>query len=90
MKKTNGWLSFQLKSFQVPEYPEGETYADLLRWLICVMDHDDPQFGFVCGCLSYCCKFGGLTSDQAEAIGRVRDRVCSRWEKEQLLCQSDF
>lgn len=83
-------LTFSLDFFAVPRPPDSDLWADNLRWMVMVMDCDDPYLSFVAGCLSQALKMEGLTRKQATACERIKARVVAAWQKSALDCQSNF
>lgn len=88
MEENNAGLTFGLTFDQVPEMPTTGNYADQLRWLLIVMDFDDPRIGFVAGCFSYCVANGGLTHRQILTLEKIIPRVLDAYQSGMLLCQS--
>lgn len=80
-------LSFALDFYTVPEPPCDRLYVDILRWLLMVMDCDDPYLSFVAGCFSHALKYNGLTNEQAKAVDKVQRRVVAAYAKKALACQ---
>ncbi len=85
-------LKFTLTESQVPEVPwsaDGTmTWADALRWLVCVMDPLDSRLGFIAGCLSYELKQGALTPKQAAACKRITEAILADFHDGILVCQN--
>lgn len=78
---------FTLEYHQVPAPPYGsKSWADWLRWLIVVMNPDDPQLHFAASLLSHSLKTGGLSEKQAAAANRTIQRVHDAFEAVDLLC----
>lgn len=78
---------FSLLCEQVPEPPEATSWACVLRWLVAVMNYDDPQLHFAASCLSYALKNGGLSQKQSEACQRLFERIFKDHEAGDLRCQ---
>jgi len=79
---------FSLTADQVPAIPSGpQEWKHILRWTICVMDHDDSRLAFICGCLSYVLKQGRLSEKQLAVCGKVIDKVVEDYKAGLLLCQ---
>lgn len=79
---------FSLYCDQVPHPPRySDLWADWLRWMICVMDHDDDALPFVASILSHALKVG-LTERQGRAILKVQRRTLREYEAGVLNCQS--
>ena len=79
---------FTLTASETPDPPESTLWADLLRWMVCVMDPDDTRLAFVSSCLSHACKAGGLTERQARACQKMLDDVWQAWADGVLICQN--
>lgn len=78
---------FTLERHQVPQPPIVSTsWFDWLRWLVVVMNPDDPQFHFIASLLSHAARYGALTENQAGAANRAIDRVFTAYEAGDLLC----
>ena len=81
-------MTFGLTGDRVPDPPDGDKWADILRWLICVMDADDKSFAFVAGVFAHCLKNGGyVTERQSRAANRIWKRVFEEWQSDVLDCQ---
>ena len=82
-------LRFSLIDYQVPSPPtHTREWADVLRWMICVMDPADTRLAFVAGCLSYSLKHGGLSAAQADACNKIYARIISDHKAGILVCQN--
>lgn len=80
-------LTFTLNRHQVPQPPEGsDKWSDWLRWLVMVMNPDDPQLHFIASLLHYSVQNGGLTERQAKAASRALSRVYDAFSIGDLLC----
>ncbi len=78
---------FTLSRHQVPEPPYGsKAWFDWLRWMVVVMNPDDPQFHFVASLLSSAVRYGRLTEKQAAAGNRAIERITAAYEAGDLLC----
>lgn len=78
---------FTLESFQVPEPPYGsKSWFDWLRWMVTVMNPDDPQFHFIASLLASAARYGKLTEKQAAAANRAIERIAAAYEADDLLC----
>lgn len=78
---------FTLTRHQVPEPPYGSrAWFDWLRWMVVVMNPDDPQFHFVASLLSSAARYGRLTEKQAAAGNRAIARITDAYEAGDLLC----
>lgn len=60
---------------RVPQPPASGRWTDTLRWLVAVMDGDDPDLVFAAGLLEQCLKFEGLTEKQAKYAAKIRRRI---------------
>ena len=78
-----------LKREHVPHPPEISDWRALLRWLICVMNDDDPSLQFISGVLASCINHGGLTEGQDDAANRVLERIIIKYAAGELDCQCD-
>jgi hypothetical protein len=80
---------FTLTASETPDPPESTLWADLLRWMVCVMDPDDTRLAFVAGCLSHAMRNdNGLSGKQATACQAILDRLCTDWAEGVLVCQN--
>ena len=78
---------FNLSRHQVPEPPYGsKEWFDWLRWMVVVMNPDDPQFHFVASLLSSAARYGSLTQKQAAAGNRAVERITAAYEAGDLRC----
>ncbi|MDB6178985.1 hypothetical protein PAF17_15950 [Paracoccus sp. Z330] len=78
---------FTLERHQVPEPPhESALWPDWLRWLVVVMNPDDPQLHFAASLLSHALKTGSLSQKQAAAGNRMLNRVFASFQEGDLLC----
>ena len=80
--------TFTLSCDEVPDPPKSALWADLLRWMVCVMDPADKRIGFVARCLSSAVKNDGLTEKQAAACSAILSTVCQAWSDGILVCQN--
>ena len=58
-----------------------------MRWLIAVMDDDDPDLEFVAGLYSYCLKQNGLTDRQGKYASKIFARVSAQFDAGTLAFQ---
>ncbi|MEC5289423.1 MULTISPECIES: hypothetical protein [unclassified Aurantimonas] len=58
-----------------------------MKWMIAVMDRDDKSLHFVASVLSSCCKYGGLTERQADAVEKTYERILKAFEAGALEIQ---
>lgn len=77
---------FTLFSHQAPDPPGSNLWTDWLRWLVCVMNHDDASLPFVASILSYALG-NGLTDRQARAAQKILQRVQGDFQAGVLDCQ---
>ena len=80
--------TFTLTCDEVPDPPKSSLWADLLRWMVCVMDPADKRIAFVAGCLSSAIQKDGLTEKQAAACAAILSTVCQAWSDGILVCQN--
>lgn len=81
---------FSLQAHQVPGPPSGsESDVDWLRWLIAVMNPNDPSLAFVASLLSHAASRGSLTDRQFSAVERILQRVHSAYVDGALYCQKN-
>lgn len=79
--------AFTLSRHQVPQPPiMSDSWADLLRWLVVVMNPDDPQLPFAASLLADTLKKGVLTERQADAADRLMIRILDAYVNGDLLC----
>ena len=78
---------FSLPSWLVPQPPASDHWADHLRWLVGVMDFDDPALAFVASLLAYTVRYNGLTPRQERCAVRILERVRRMWAEKRLRCQ---
>jgi hypothetical protein len=76
-----------LIDWQVPDPPSSQVWADHLRWLVAVMDHDDSDLAFIASLLSHALKFEGLTESQAAPANKILARVRRMWREDRLSAQ---
>ena len=76
-----------LLDWQVPDPPSSQVWADHLRWLVAVMDHDDSDLAFIASLLSHALKFEGLTEKQAAPANKILARVRRMWREDRLSVQ---
>lgn len=81
-------LAFTLTTGQVPNPPDSNIWADILRWLVIAMDPDDKQLHFASSCLAYALQHGGLTSKQDVVCSKIWGRVLSQYNDDLLICQN--
>lgn len=73
---------------QVPDPPASRRWVEALRWLVAVMDDEDPSLAFVSGVLSYALQNDNLiTQPQSDAAQDVLNRVCRDHMAGRLDCQ---
>lgn len=80
---------FSLKRHQVPEPPPVEVWADWLRWLVVVMNYNDPQLHFAASLLSQALSRGHLTDRQIEAAIPLLERVLDAYQRGDLFCMKE-
>lgn len=80
---------FMLFDHQVPEPPETTPWVDHFRWLIFVMNPDDPALHFVASVLAYALDKGGVTSRQQKAALKILERVVRDHRAGVLECQNN-
>lgn len=79
---------FSLTISQVPSVPTvPQEWQHVLRWAVCVMDHDDTRLGFISGCLSHVLKQGTLSEKQKAVCHKVIAKVIADHQAGLLLCQ---
>lgn len=79
--------AFTLTNQQVPQPPiMSDDWADLLRWMIVVMNPDDPQLPFAASLLADALKKGALTERQSAAADRLMIRILGAYVAGDLLC----
>lgn len=79
---------FLLFEHQVPSKPTANTeWCGVLRWMICVMNHDDASMHFIASVLAHCLKNGHLTDRQDKAATKILKRVCWVFDAGVLDCQ---
>ena len=79
--------TFTLECHQVPAPPPtAALWADWLRWLVVVMNPDDPQLHFAASLLSHALKAGGLSEKQANAGNRMIERILAAYSAGDLRC----
>ena len=64
----------------VPPPPTNDLWVDVLRWLVAVMDMDDPDLAFTSSLLSHCLNHGGLTDKQAKYARKIIARLTAHYE----------
>lgn len=75
-------LAFALSPEQIPSPPRTESYADWLRWAVCVMEPVNPSLPFIAGVFSHCLSKGGLTGPQAKVASEIITRLeGAYWEQ---------
>lgn len=81
-------IPFSLLSHQVPPMPSSTRWADILRWMVIVMDPDDSRLSFIASLLSHSLKYGGLSEKQSAAATKIYDRIVEAFEDGILVCQN--
>lgn len=61
--------------------------VSVMKWMIAVMDNDDSSLHFIASVLSHCCKYGGITERQADAVEGVYSRLLNAFETGALNIQ---
>lgn len=79
---------FTLTSDQVPGVTLSDSWVDVLRWCICIMDPNDTRMAFVAGCLSRAAKGQNLTDRQAEACNAILMSLMRDMAAGILVCQN--
>lgn len=87
MPKKPPYHPFTLRQHQVPEPPEGGRWDDHLRWLLMVMNPEDPQLHFAASILSHALRYGQISEKQAEAALRMLERIMLAYREGELRCQ---
>lgn len=88
MSEVNGGLSFTLGVGEVPEIPASPLWVDQLRWMLMVMDYDDPALPFIAGCFQHAITYGGALSDKQHLVcQRHIARVKAEYDAGTLVCQ---
>ncbi|MCJ2098964.1 hypothetical protein [Methylobacterium sp. E-046] len=78
---------YRLYPHQVPDYPNSNSWVDVLTWSVAVMGTDDDDFKFTASLLSHAAGRNGLTEKQIKFAKRVVDRVMALWMAGTLECQ---
>lgn len=79
---------FSLTVDQVPDVLQGpQEWMHVLRWTVCVMDHDDSRLPFICGCLAHVLQHGALSEKQKAVCNKVIGKVIEDHQAGLLLCQ---
>ena len=78
---------FGLAPHQVPEPPLSDAWRDQLRWLVMVMNHDDPHLAIAASMLCQCIQKGGISEKQAVWANDILARVGERFADRGLDCQ---
>lgn len=79
---------FTLTCDQVPGVTLSDSWVDVLRWCICIMDPHDTRMAFVAGCLSRAAKGQNLTDRQAEACNAILMSLMRDMAAGILVCQN--
>ena len=79
---------FSLTSDCVPSPPVSTQWADVLRWLVMVMDPQDTRLSFIAGLLSHTLKHGGLTDRQSAAGNKIWHAIQADFRASILVCQN--
>lgn len=74
----------------VPQPPTSNLWRDRIRWLVAVMDDDDPDLEFTASLFSYCMGKGGLTERQGKYAGKIFARVVAQFDAGTLSYQSNL
>ena len=69
-----------LSTSQIPGFPSGGRWTDILRWCVAVMDEGDDDLAFMASLLSHSVRFGGLTAKQVRYAKEIVERVHQQWE----------
>lgn len=80
--------TWSLYDIETPQPPDSVRWADVLRWLVCVMDPDDKSLSYVASCLSHALQFNGLSDKQHIVCAKISDRVRASYDAGTLLCQN--
>lgn len=82
-------IRLSLYNLQVPEpnFADEVFYGDMMRWLLMVMDTDDPGMPFIASCFCQFLKSDRLTEKQEDAVTRIFSRVEDSYCYGQLQCQ---
>ncbi len=78
---------FRLRGDQVPDFPSDANWRDALRWLVMVMDHDDPQLSIAASMLCTVLSKGGMSQKQATWAQDILNRVLERFNEGRLDSQ---
>lgn len=73
---------------RVPQPPTTGLWADALRWIVAVMDADDPDLGFIASLLNHCLNHGGLTERQAKYAEKIKTRIEAHFDAGILAAQA--
>ena len=85
---SNSDLSFSLGVGQVPSPPSLPTkWVNVLRWMVCVADYDDPALAFIAGAFSHALKYSCLTEKQETVVWRHYERILNSYDAGTLVCQ---
>jgi hypothetical protein len=71
----------------VPPPPDNSRWIDLLKWIVTVMDADDPDLSFVASLLHHAIDRPGLTDRQAKYAEKIRARIEGLYARGALGCQ---
>jgi hypothetical protein len=74
----------------IPPPPDSDRWSDILRWVVFVMNNNDPQMHFASSCLTWVFKTGGLTERQSAACSKLYQRISKSYEAGALDAQADF
>lgn len=64
-----------------------DSIETVLKWMIGVMDRDDKSLAFIASVFSYAMKNGAVSEKQADAAGRVYDKVVAQFDAGHLAVQ---
>lgn len=71
-----------MTDFPMPR--EGDDWINTIKWMIAVMDDDDPYLEFMASVLSQAIKFDGITPKQEAACARNLTRIKELYEHGRL------
>lgn len=71
-----------MTDFPMPK--DGDDWVNTIKWMIAVMDDDDPYLEFMASVLSQAIKFGGITPKQETACARNLVRIKELYEHGRL------
>lgn len=73
---------------RVPQPPCNGVWRDVLRWMICVMDGDDPDLAFTASLYAHCLKYQGLTERQGKYAIKIFNRMQAHFDAGTLESQA--